>query len=338
MANITVNITGTGSYSTFYVTINGKKYYKAQTLEITSGTTISCTPAGGGSVTVNGSHAATGKTYNYVPDSSVTVVNIRLTPSGSSGAIAITTESSSGGSGEYTITISGYVNNSACMIMVNDALIPYGTTTYAAESGADIYVETDNNVYVDGVQQSYGIWESTVTSNLLIEHDGLDAYVTTNYSGGGSGGSGGSGGKTLIGGTAYSITGGRVLIGGTAYSIDKGKTMVNGTIYEIAFAPSTITVNITGTGYNNYSYVTINGTNYSSATTLEVEVGTEILAYAWATSGVYKTSAEIELNGSVVATGTRNKAASYTFTPNCSVVDIALSFTSNIGVIAITTS
>ena len=43
--------------------------------------------------------------------------------------------------------------------------------------------------------------------------------------------------KTLISGTAYSVTGGRELIGGTGYSIKKGRTLIGGAGYDITFAP-----------------------------------------------------------------------------------------------------
>ena len=43
--------------------------------------------------------------------------------------------------------------------------------------------------------------------------------------------------KTLISGTAYSVTGGRELIGGTDYSIKKGRTLIGGAGYDITFAP-----------------------------------------------------------------------------------------------------
>ena len=44
--------------------------------------------------------------------------------------------------------------------------------------------------------------------------------------------------KTLISGTAYSVTGGRELIGGTGYSIKKGRTLIGGEGYDITFAPT----------------------------------------------------------------------------------------------------
>lgn len=42
--------------------------------------------------------------------------------------------------------------------------------------------------------------------------------------------------KTLISGTAYSVTGGRELIGGTGYAKKKGRVLVNGTGYDIPFS------------------------------------------------------------------------------------------------------
>ena len=42
--------------------------------------------------------------------------------------------------------------------------------------------------------------------------------------------------KTLISGTAYSVTGGRELIGGTGYAKKKGRVLVNGAGYDIPFS------------------------------------------------------------------------------------------------------
>ena len=42
--------------------------------------------------------------------------------------------------------------------------------------------------------------------------------------------------KTLISGTAYSVTGSRELIGGTGYAKKKGRVLVNGTGYDIPFS------------------------------------------------------------------------------------------------------
>ena len=42
--------------------------------------------------------------------------------------------------------------------------------------------------------------------------------------------------KTLISGTAYSVTGGRELIGGTGYGCKAGKTIIGGTAFTVPFA------------------------------------------------------------------------------------------------------
>lgn len=42
--------------------------------------------------------------------------------------------------------------------------------------------------------------------------------------------------KTLISGTAYSVSGGRELIGGTGYGCKAGKTLIGGTAFTIPFA------------------------------------------------------------------------------------------------------
>ena len=45
--------------------------------------------------------------------------------------------------------------------------------------------------------------------------------------------------KTLISGTAYSVSGGRELIGGTGYGCKAGKTLIGGTAFDIAFDDGT---------------------------------------------------------------------------------------------------
>lgn len=42
--------------------------------------------------------------------------------------------------------------------------------------------------------------------------------------------------KTLISGTAYSVTGGRELIGGTGYDCKAGKTLIGGTAFTVPFS------------------------------------------------------------------------------------------------------
>ena len=72
--------------------------------------------------------------------------------------------------------------------------------------------------------------------------------------------------------------------------------------------PMTKTVTLTGSLYPQYAYVTINGTVYTSAQTLEVEDGTEISVYV---SAVYmNSSCFINFNGTRVLSG----KGTYTFT------------------------
>ena len=129
--------------------------------------------------------------------------------------------------------------------------------------------------------------------------------------------------KSFFGGSAYEIGGGKTLIGGTAYSIDKGKTLVDGTAYEIAFAPSVITVKITGTGNSIYTHVTINGTKYYSAKTLEIKAGTSITVTASANAS-NRPKCYIMIDGTKIR-GSSDSGAVYTFTPDCTTVNIALS-------------
>lgn len=42
--------------------------------------------------------------------------------------------------------------------------------------------------------------------------------------------------KTLISGTAYSVSGGREMIGGTGYGCKAGKTIIGGTAFEVKFS------------------------------------------------------------------------------------------------------
>ncbi len=51
--------------------------------------------------------------------------------------------------------------------------------------------------------------------------------------------------KTLISGTAYSVTGGRELIGGTGYGCKAGKSLIGGTEFTIPFAKDIPLSNIT---------------------------------------------------------------------------------------------
>lgn len=76
------------------------------------------------------------------------------------------------------------------------------------------------------------------------------------------------------------------------------------------------TVTITGSGDSSLCYVTVNGQNYTSAATLAVDNGTEIVCYA--SSAI--AGGEITVNGESVATGS---PARYTLTVTAN-VEIAL--------------
>ena len=129
--------------------------------------------------------------------------------------------------------------------------------------------------------------------------------------------------QTMVGGTKYAISGGSTLVGGTAYSLACGKTLVDGTACDIAFGPGTITVKITGTGNKSACCVTIAGTKYYSAKTLEIEAGTKITAYV--STAPYN---KITFNGTTVFYGGGGSGSSgsnnYAFVPDCAVVNIKL--------------
>ena len=120
--------------------------------------------------------------------------------------------------------------------------------------------------------------------------------------------------KTMIDGVAYEISGGKTLINGTAYSIDKGKTLVGGTAYEVGFAPPVATVTITTGWVGNptitYGYVSIDGVQYKTGTTLELPIGTEIYCYVSYSPRKEEPASFIELNGTTVATGVQISAGS----------------------------
>ena len=135
-------------------------------------------------------------------------------------------------------------------------------------------------------------------------------------------------GKTMIGGTAYDVTPGSVMIGGTVYTIKEGKTLINGTAYSIKFAGDVV-VTITGSGSVDRAYVTINGTQYTSAATITVPVGTEIYCYAHFLSS--------KKSGGVYLNGTKLNVSEYTFNAE-SDVSIALTATIRYGKAEITTT
>ena len=75
--------------------------------------------------------------------------------------------------------------------------------------------------------------------------------------------------KTLISGTAYSVTGGRELIGGTGYGCKAGKTIIGGTAFTVPFGRAvTVKTDATFSGGNLSKstpnlLITCNGTTYT---------------------------------------------------------------------------
>lgn len=82
---------------------------------------------------------------------------------------------------------------------------------------------------------------------------------------------------------------------------------------------TTVDVALSGTFSSSYGYVTIDGTQYTSAKTVTVAKGTIVTVYCW--SLMNKQKAKITLNGTTVAQGTSDAAAEYTFavTDNCTI-------------------
>ena len=75
--------------------------------------------------------------------------------------------------------------------------------------------------------------------------------------------------KTLISGTAYSVTGGRELIGGTGYGCKAGKTLIGGTAFTVPFGRAVTVKTDASFSGNNLSkatpnlLITCNGTTYT---------------------------------------------------------------------------
>lgn len=120
--------------------------------------------------------------------------------------------------------------------------------------------------------------------------------------------------KTLISGTAYSVTGGRELIGGTGYDCKAGKTLIGGTAYEIKFKPSEYTITLTGSG----GKITYNGVEQNGTFTVTAGDSVTIKARAEDYVNSSQVTATISLNGKVVATKTNGVIAevTYIYTPS----------------------
>lgn len=124
----------------------------------------------------------------------------------------------------------------------------------------------------------------------------------------------------MIGGTEYGIEGGRVLLGGVEYELESGRVLVDGVEKEITFKKKfTVTITVDGmyppSEFAEKAYITIDGTKYYTAATLEVQQGTVIHCYACiGTSGSYYKS-YISINGETVASS-NGSAVEYDYTLN----------------------
>lgn len=130
--------------------------------------------------------------------------------------------------------------------------------------------------------------------------------------------------KTLISGTAYEVVGGVQMIDGTKFQMGGGRTLVNGTAFEIGFGKK-YTITITGGGGSNSSYISINGTSYMNAGTVEVEEGTIVTFYSLGTSTAANFTA-IYIDGRTVDSGKEKCSYSYTIRGDISVKLRNLSF------------
>lgn len=132
--------------------------------------------------------------------------------------------------------------------------------------------------------------------------------------------------NTLLGGVAYAIEGGTVLLGGTEYELESGMVMVDGTVYEISFKEQIKQVRLTiskyggsafsYTGYYPRCYLTINGTQYTSETTLELDIGTEINCIQWYASS---SKSRISYNGTTVVSGAGDNKYTFTLTSDTTI-------------------
>ena len=145
----------------------------------------------------------------------------------------------------------------------------------------------------------------------------------------------------LVNGTAYGVKTGQTLVNGAAQTIYNGRTIVDGTGYDIVLSTSGFTVTITGQGSTRTAWVDINGTIYTSQTTLIVEPGTMIRLITEADSRNSRTQTKITIDGVTVAKGMASNAASYSYTPTGDItvtLRINVGIYGNYGTITVTTS
>lgn len=93
--------------------------------------------------------------------------------------------------------------------------------------------------------------------------------------------------------------------------------IVGGTAYEVGFAPDTVTITITGSSGEGYGSVSIDGTTYWSATTIEVPIGTVVECYV-NSDDVYYLASKVIVNGAMVAsTALVFQPVYYSYTVTC---------------------
>ena len=119
--------------------------------------------------------------------------------------------------------------------------------------------------------------------------------------------------KTLISGTAYSVTGGRELIGGTGYGCKAGKTIIGGTAFEVKFSEP-ITVTIHGEKeFQAGTQVKIGDLIVSTLGTYETSAGTEITARVGANHNSIIKYEKIYYNDELVSEWTSGWTTEYSF-------------------------
>ena len=120
--------------------------------------------------------------------------------------------------------------------------------------------------------------------------------------------------KTLISGTAYSVTGGRDLIDGTGYDKKQGKALVDGTVRAITFAPTEYVLTISGgSTERDGAYVEYGEMKHASGT-LHIPVGGKVRVIV----GYYTiNSANVTLigAGTLKELGSSGAAKRYEYTP-----------------------
>ena len=103
--------------------------------------------------------------------------------------------------------------------------------------------------------------------------------------------------KTLIDGTAYTVSGGRTLVDGTSYSVKNGKVLVDGTEYDISFVLSPAVLDLWIGSNSNYNrincimyangYWVVGGQYYDGSTYCGRIAYTTDLTGTWTTKDVW---------------------------------------------------